>query len=420
MPIAYFPHDASLGEETRAVMDLLVTHDLRSHLVLAFRFYPYDDGYTSTMASTATFTTTIAVYEGSFLRISHDGIAGMMLQTRRRGLPWETIGRVATAPYIPSNASCLVYTTSAPGCTLEGICAIGLIVDGEYPVCIPETVLPCKYSIMQPAPEVVENFIYAATAYKIKTSWLQGAWQALKWGATWVEEDFSAYYDSVQALEDRIAVQLTPAQLVAIAYKPYYADTSPSFPGEVVCVVTERIPPSTRVFLYCTPWAADALPTYAWTTPAMSGIDAGTVVAFGGLGTTPRATYGSMTTETPPVSGVSMTAFTFTNAAYSAIAAVYSCSYRGQLPETLQPGVSILNKPWPSCPAILGMPSCKPICLWKQEAITLNNLCAIRWLCQPLPAFRCCSARRCCSCACGASPAPSTFTTTTPYLAGGC
>ena len=425
MPIAYYPHVAGLGETTTAVMDLLVTHDLAAKTPLAFRFYPHDDGYASTLASTATFTTTGTLYEGTFLRIVHDGITGMLLLSRRRyEATWRTVSRVAVSPYICADASCFIFTQRT-ACALQGLCAIGFVVDDVPPVCIPETILPCKYAIVQDAPAGHADFIYAQYAVGMPTDWLQGAWQVLKWGRPWTWATYSSYDTVVTALEDSMAVLVTPAQLVAIAYKPYYADTSPTFPGEVVCVVTERVPPSTTVYLYCFGWeedvpSIDQAPTYVWLTPDTFGIDAGTVVAFGGLGTTPNATYGRLDTVTPPNAGHPMTAFTFTDAAYTPIAAVYSCTYRGEKPRNLQPGVSMLSRPWPTCPAILALPSCKPICLWRQDAVSLNNLCPIRWLCQPLPAFRCCSDRRGCSCSCGAGTPPSMFTTTTPVLGGGC
>ena len=424
MPLAYNPHVYGASVDARPVLDFVVTHDFAARNTIACRFYPQSDGYQSTSASTVSFVLTRAIPEGSFLRLAYTTLNGMTLSSRIRNGDWYVVSTAEVAAYICNHASVFVYTTGlVTGCALQGICAAAFTVDGVAPVCIPDAVLPCKYVTVQPAPDNNE-FVYAKDVVAVPTNWLVGAWQALKWGRVWTAvayTDASSYESPVDTLEDALTVVLTPGQLVPIAYKPYYGTASPSFPGEVACVVTTRISPSTAVFVYCNTWdnGGGNVPTYYWSTPIGFGLDPGTVVVFGGLGTAPRINYGRLETSTPPVAGQSLTAFTFadTSGTY-VITGVYSCAYRGEVPRTLQPGVSILNKPWPDCPSVLAVLSCKPVCKWLEEMVSLNHLCAVRWLCQPLPSFRCCS-RRGCGCCCYDVP-PSMFATTTSMLAGGC
>lgn len=424
MPVAYYPRKPDTPPTVMAVADFIVTHDLESRTVLAFRFYPQGDGYQSTAASTATFTTTATVYEGTFLRLTYNTTGGMTLSNRYPNTSdWRNVGTVDVAAYVCTNATCFVYT-SAGSCVLKAVCCIQLASVDDAPPCFPEDVLPCKYVVVQPKPSNSTSYVYAKGVTAIKTDWRQGAWQALKWGPSWTSNDdaMDGYNETVDNLENGMRVVLTPGQLVPIAYKPYYATSSPSFPGEVACVVTSRIPPRTNVSLYCYKWLDGAnVPTYSWESPGTSGVDAGTVLVLGGLGTSPRATYGSLVVVNTPLLGKDMTAFTLADASGTYhVTAVYSCSYRGKVPRGLQPGVSLLAKPWPDGPSILCIGSCKPICNWLQEMIALNALCPTRWLCQPLPAFRCCERGCGCSCSCGPGTPPSMFTTTTPLLGGGC
>lgn len=421
MPVAYYPHKYDETAEL-AIADFVVTYDLCARTVLAFRFYPQGDGYQTTSASTATFTTRLTVLEGTFLRLSYSTTGGMVLSNRKQHAgSWTEVGTVDVAAYICANATCFVYTM-AGSCLLKAICCFQY----DTAPCFPDDVLPCKYVVVQPKPkEPQASYVYAKGVVAIKTDWRQGAWQALKWGPTWTitATADASYSSTVDAFENDMQVVLTPGQLLPVAYKAYYATASPSFPGEVACVVTSRIPPRTNVSLYCYAWkrSGDNTPTYTWRSPDTFGIDAGTVIVFGGLGTYPRVTYGSLVTASTPPLLVDMTAFTLADSSGAyAITAVYACSYTGGVPPCLQPGVSMLARPWPDCPAILCVSSCKPICDWLVEMIVLNASCPTRWLCQPLPAFRCCERACGCSCSCGPGTPPSMFTTTTPLLGGGC
>jgi hypothetical protein len=399
-------------------MDLLVTRDLYRGTIIAFRFYPHDDGYLSFQSSSTAFPLSAPVTAGSFLRLRRGPGTTMELCTRTvTETTWTVSATATTRPAIPPYASCMVY--SVPTCgAVEALSFIGVVdADGVEPIPPPTTVLPCQFAIIVDlfAPAVDGDYYvyYRNGSLGIMGSWC-AAWQLLKWPAlgAWVaagadEVDPNAEYnDNVTLLENRLSVVLTPGQVTPIAYRPYNFVDAPAFAAQWALVCTRTIPANTEIYIVPNRWLETVSKDDAWWVWSSSwDTPAGTVIDLTGLGPapmfgSPSASVGGISTLPARATGVDVLAFTAFSVAFTTaapaddahravpITATYSCSYRGEKPANLQPGVAMLRQPWPTCASILPVSSCGRVPLVTASAAALNNMCPVRWVLQVLPTFR--------------------------------
>ena len=394
------------------VLNALVTTPLKRGTVLGFRFYPHAENYTSVAASAVTFTLGFDVVAGSSLalRSTPDSYAytGMLLYSRPPGPDGiaTLLGTAGSRPVLSVRSSVFVYWAPCYS-RIEGISALGMMdTTSELPtppVMPPQAFVPCKFALTVPdaaAGDATAKFVYCVAA-AVPGSWTH-AWQVMKWhiAANWAVEANAGYVANVDAAEVRRFVQLQPRQLMAIAYKPYEYDQAPAFSGQLVLLVTSTVPAGTTAYIRGGDWSTtDGLGAHwAWTAPPACALLPGTVVDIGGLrpGAMPTVNIGTI------VQGNLVPAATDSFAAYTVFAAqsppdvtgfmpvtgVYPCSYTGEVPAPLTPGVSILENPWPDCAAILGTSCCYRVASWECFSLQLvQRACPLRWLCQPLPTF---------------------------------
>lgn len=468
-PLAYSPApDAT----TLEVMDLLVGGCVAAGTALGFKFYPHDDGYQSPLAVTVTFVTRAPLCDGLLLRLAYttavDVSSGMTLYYRHRGDAgagaWRILSSTPSAIQLPPNATCIVFLapfgSTAGGCCGAGstctggccgptpaagtqgvVCAIGLHTAlGGDPVMPPPSVVPCAFQTIVDAPDGSDNYTWyapsVATAfgYGVPTQW-RNAWQLLQCSSQWqrAQSSVAPYDAAARASEDLLFIRLNAGAVAVVAYKPY--DTlTPDFPAELAFVTLTCMPPGT-VLAIAAGAAAFAAPSpaqlpvsaawWTWTSPTSCPLPAGTVVALRALGPTslfivPTASVGTIAVN---AAVAPQDAFDFlvysgsVDAAVtgsSAVAAVYTCGFRGALPATLIPGSTAPAAPWPRAPSIISLGPdsgrarvaivTSTATATAAAALTLLlHACPSRWLCQLLPVSlscgACCDAAQCTACA---------------------
>ena len=416
------------------VMDLLVTTNLAAGVNLGFRWYAHTDVYNSAHASTVIFATTRVLRAGGFLRLVYNTVTGIGMKLLYRppyavtafGPPadplWTEVGYSTSAIGLLNfyAASCLVFF--APNMqSLVGLSAMVFTVgEGGVGNPPPQSVVPCQYVF---APYVYGPGLVFVHAEEIRP---QGAWrnlwQVLKWGpgSTWRVAVDSNDYELVMAEhEDRAYLGLLPGQLSPVAYRPYDVENG-SFGGEWVLVATKPIPAQTSVCIAVNDWRPDGCDyflfeeniAYLWTSPVCWDLPAGTVIDLTGLGTScVRASVGTIAINPVwsvngqvvdgPIDLYAYTAFSTLvgvdeedgkflvedSEAGHAITGTYPCSYTGVIPKCLVLGRDLPATPWPDCPSILPINSCRHVSNWPCEQLALNNTCPVRWLCQPVPVF---------------------------------
>lgn len=421
------------------VMDLLVTTDIAARVTLGFRWYAHTDVYTSPRASSVYFVTNRALAQGAFLRLVYNTTTGIGMKLLYRppysgpDPAWSEVAYSTSSIGLLNfyAASCLVFF--APSFqAMVGICAITFTVRTEllpatdpptyldvYGTPPPQCVVPCQFTF---APYVanpdVLKFVHVEDIAPAG-AWIN-LWQTLKWGpdTTWrVASDTVDYPETVDEAETRAYLVLLPGQLVPVAYRPYAVENG-AFGGQWVLVVTKPIPPQTRVAIAVNDWQEGHCEdpgvvqtlAYLWTSPVCSTLPAGAVVDFTGLGTScVRVSVGTIATNpvwrdyrapiTLPIDLYAYTAFStriqvleedgefVTQGDAHPITATYPCSYTGTVPQCLVLGRDLLATPWPDCPSILPINPARVVPSWPCEQLVLNNLCPVRWLCQPVPAF---------------------------------
>lgn len=440
LPVAY---TASSSFATLEIMDLLVTTPIARGVMLGFRFYPHADGYNSAAASAVAFSLDASLAAGDVVRLARNAVSGTDLILDPAGAA-TTIGHATTVPSITAISSCMVYW--APNLqTLRGISWIGLrdtaVAPVTEPIPPPTSVVPCQFAFFVDRYTAAQGYVfYDPSAYvpNIPGTWIN-AWQVLKFSAGWVAADAAvdAYAATVDAATDVLYVSLTPGQLTAVAYRPYDFAAAPAFAAQLVLVLTSCVPPGTVVYITGNDWGGTSVGVadawFVWTSPPTTFLPPGTVVDITNLlpppsASAPTASVGTMALgagHAAVAPNTDITAFT----AYSAsvadsanhpVAAVYPCAYRGIIAAGLQPGMSILQTPWPDCSAILSFQTCKRICDWPCEQTVLNRTAPVRWLLQPTPSFVQCGPS-CPVCCVQKNYLPSVVNPTVPIVTGcGC
>lgn len=416
------------------LLDALVTTRIIRRTLLGFRFYPRTEGYLSTNSSSVGFVITADLLPGSFLRLQFTDDGGMRLLARTSdSSDWIAVASDATtAPAIPVRASVYLYW-AAPGSSQcpQPISSFSFTVEDE-PEPVPPCVLPCKWQLIQPAPDTPNDYLVADITTGVPGSWHGGAWQVLKWGQPWTAGVNSpgAYAAAVESVEDGLYVAVQPGQVAILAYRPYDPVRAPAFGAQLVFVLTTCIPAGTQlsIFVANPVWSTDLEPSWTWTAPPGADLCPGTCVDLTQLGTgdafdnpRPRASIGTLVTGSGrPVDGP-ITAFVITSSAdaSSAVTAMLPCSYGGLVPSCLVFGFSILCRPWPDCASRIVAPSCKHVADWPLETVLLARACPVRWLMEPSPCFA--TNTGCCpSCCLQSLQLPSVLPAHTPILAGGC
>jgi len=444
LPLAFAP--TAVRDDT-PVLDVLVTCAFPRSTALGFRFYPHDAPYTSSLSSSVTFVLAAALLPGDVLRVqaSEAPLTRMYLYRRHIGGPgaptaWERIATAATRPVILDNASVFLYCAPCVS-SVVGIAALGVTTTVDEvdvpPVLPPVCAVPCKYAFAVPAPvNLVTQFVlYIAgndgetlARAGIPAAW-KSAWQLLRWNvaASWQNEALIENYTSlVDAAEAALYVACVPGQLTVLGYKPYDYEAAPAFPAQLALVLTRPVPAGTTVFIRAGEWAPPVYPAPAhsvanWLWYCDAPLPAGAVLDFTGLapGVVASVSVGVVAAGSAVLpAATSFSAFTVFSTSekagvaedtrWYAVTGVYTCAYAGPVPPELQPGVSILSRPWPDGGALLSVPTCpRRVTSWAVEQLVLNNACTRTWLCSGLPSFYSvctpCDTGSCgcvCACAC--------------------
>jgi hypothetical protein len=383
--------------------------------VLGFRFFPQTEGYLSCRSSTVMFMLTKDLTVGSYLRLTDGGSTLLQVSTPAcdscttiaPASPDTIVGTSTTAPGIADFASCYVFWTHACSTTHpQGVAFVGFALANNVlqPTAPPEHVLPAEYctvvSTSAVSGESTQYMRYAGDP-RIHGSW-KHAWRQLKYGGyeDWVLLRASSYADAMASLRLELFVGLEPGQLTPIAYRPH-ALVDTGFAAQLVVVATAPIPACAVVYIVPTLTGAGSVSgniedgcAWVWRAPSHAPVPVGTVIDFRGLGfnnTAPRASCGTLTRSGMwPDEDFAVHGFTLYNKDAMAITAVYSRGHAFPIPDELTPGFSMPLRPWPTTSSVvpIHMVHQRPIRDWPCEQVRLNHMDPVRWVYQPLPAFR--------------------------------
>jgi hypothetical protein len=374
-PTAYAP-----GTVEGPVFDGLVTRCIRAGTQLSFRFYPQGETYLSQTATTVSFILVVDLAAGSLVRLiaASTSLSSMTLAGRARGASsWNAISATSLAVTVAGNSSLYVFMNGSLPIT-----AIGLVISSVPPLF--PAVLPPQYTV-RAALANLDHYTYYIGETPIPENW-SGAWRTMRSETDWVDGGAAPYGAAVDAAEDTLRIRIVPCQVVPIAFRPYLPDT-----GVWSLLVTSTIPAGTSFSIWANGWseflsAPSQAPCWSWN--ASSGdVAAGTVLTFTnlGLGNTPRASTGSIATDTGLIAGAVYALTAYFEA--TPITATYTTAYYDIIPAELTLGVSIRADLWPACASILVATACpqKRECNPTILSIQTNAIPLVRWLVQPIP-----------------------------------
>lgn len=416
LPVAYrVVFLNNLAQDGDMILDMLITSNISSRVTLGFRFYPATQGYLSPSAINITFTTTVPLVAGNFLRLRFaDPVAsGLVLEQ----LTYPTVCEPPVEPFTEVATSaiqltagiayrtCFIYwvpqasTTCPSSCAkIQGIAAIASAGEDAEPFMPPTCALPCNFSFVPRYDTVTPDVsqIIVAPQLRVRDAWV-AAWRTLRTDA-W---DIVGTSTEVEAVESTAYIAFRQGALLPVAFRPHVADTA--FPAELALVTTLPIYANSSFCITGVP-ADPPTPFWIWRAPAdVPVIPVGTTIYFRNLGITtsftPTVNVGTVVRyyTTPTDEDLSeFTVFSVNPCDFEEnidiITALYTCSNYGPAPglSVLTPGLTMYGCLWPNEPSIL----CKKFCGciprpgWVEEL-----MCApvARWSCQPVPEWALCN-----------------------------